>query len=249
MFETMAAKTSVSAVYVLNLKIKIMAQKYNKDYFKHLKEKSAKTYDSVPSLNWGEMRDGKYVLDDRYHFIWKAESGKNRSLIPIDCDVQEYILKFQKDELEKLNKRARKTHGVGGNEVHGIDHRKLTIFIGTDSQNYLAYTRFVSVIVLYMERNGAHVLVSKFDLPKMYDYRYRLLREVDITAELARKMKPFCREHSIPFELHSDFNSSTNHKSNGVVSEATNYLKHLGLEHKIKAEAFAASYAADHFCK
>lgn len=227
-----------------------MSHKYNKDYFKQLREKSSKMYDSVPSLNWGEMRDGKYILDDRYHFVWKAETGKNRSLVPIDGDVQEYILKFHKSELEKLNNNpSSKVRGVGGKELHGIDQRKMTLFIGTDSQNYLAYTRFVSVIVLYMERNGAHVLVSKFDMPKMYDYRYRLLREVDITGELARKMKPFCKKNSIPFELHSDFNSSTNHKSNGVVSEATNYLKHLGLEHKIKAEAFAASYAADHFCK
>lgn len=226
-----------------------MARKYDKDYFKQLREKSAKAYDSISALNWGEMRDNKYVLDDRYHFVWKSETGKNRSLISIDIDIQEYILKFQKNELEKINSRTGKIVSVGGNEVHGIDHRKMTIFIGTDSQNYLAYTRFVTVIVLYMERNGAHVLVSKFDLPKMYDYRYRLLREVDITAELARKLKPFCRKHEIPFELHSDFNGSTNHKSNGVVSEATNYLKHLGLEHKIKSAAFAASYAADHFCK
>lgn len=224
-----------------------MGKRYNKDYFQKLREASIKAYDAVPSLNWGEMVEGKYTLSDRYVFNWKAEFGKKRSLTPITGDVKDYILKFQKDELENINRGS--IIGVDGKEAKGVDHRKMTVYMGTDSQNHLSYTRFVSVIVLYMERNGAHVLVSKSDMPKMYDYRYRLLREVDITAELARGLKPFLKEHNIPFEIHSDFNSSTNHKSNGVVSEATNYLKHLGLDHKIKAEAFAASYAADHFCK
>jgi predicted RNase H-related nuclease YkuK (DUF458 family) len=200
-----------------------MAHRYDKEYFKKLRENSAKTYDSIPSLNWGEMSDGKYVINDRYNFVWKAETGKSRSLIPINCEIEDYILKFQKNELEKLKNDYGKIKWIGDAEIEGIDHRKMTVFIGTDSQNYLSYTRFVTVIALYMERNGAHVLVSKFDLPKMYDYRYRLLREVDITAELARRLKPFLKKHKLPFELHSDFNSSTNHKSNGVVTEATNY--------------------------
>lgn len=224
-----------------------MAHKYNTDYFQKLRENSIRAYDSIPALNWGEMKDSVYVLNDRYDFVWKAENGKKRSLIPLDMDVKDYILNFRKKELENLNRGV--ITGVDGKEAKGVDHRKLTAYIGTDSQNHLSYTRFVSVIVLYMERNGAHVLVSKFDMPKMYDYRYRLLREVDITAELARNLKPFLKEQNIPFELHSDFNSSTNHKSNGVVSEATNYLKHLGFDHKIKPLAFGASYAADHFCK
>jgi predicted RNase H-related nuclease YkuK (DUF458 family) len=224
-----------------------MAKRYNKDYFQKLRENSSRTYDSTPALNWGEMKDNKYILNDRYEFIWKAETGKNRSLVPITIDIKDYILNFRKKELENINRGVIK--GVDGKEAKGVDHRKLTAYIGTDSQNHLSYTRFVSVIVLYMERNGAHVLVSKTDMPKMYDYRYRLLREVDITAELARELKPFLKDNDIPFELHSDFNSSTNHKSNGVVSEATNYLKHLGFDHKIKPSAFSASYAADHFCK
>ena len=229
-----------------------MAHKYNKDYFKQLRDNSAKAYSTVPALNWGEMKDGKYILNDRYDFAWKAEkvspTGK-KSLTAIDIDVKDYILNFRKSEHERINKGIKAIIGVDGKEAKGVDHRKMTIYMGTDSQNHLSYTRFVTVLVLYIERNGAHVLVSKMDMPKMYDYRYRLLREVDITGELARNMKPFFKDNNIPFELHSDFNSSVEFKSSGVVSEATNYLKHLGLEHKIKNLAFAATYAADHFCK
>ena len=33
------------------------------------------------------------------------------------------------------------------------------------------------------------------------------------------------------------------------VTEASNYMKHLGFDLKIKDKSFAASYAADFFCK
>jgi predicted RNase H-related nuclease YkuK (DUF458 family) len=212
-----------------------MSKRLNKDYFKELRAKSSLLYDSVPSLNWGEMIEGKYVISDRYHFVWKTEQGEHKHLTKIDGDVRDYILDFIKKEKEK--------------QATTKIEREVSIFFGTDSQNYLSYTRFVSVIVLYVNRNGAHVLVSKFDLPKMYDYRYRLLKETDITAEVVRNFKPFLKENKITYEVHSDYNQSLQYKSAGVVQEATNYMKHLGFELKIKDASFAATYAADHFCK
>jgi len=206
-----------------------MSKRYNKDYFLKIREESAKYYESMASLNWGEMIDGNYTINDRYHFDWKIEkiTDSKRSLKPLIKDKFEYI-----DEFLEENK-----------------NKKITIYIGTDSQNYMASTRFVSAIVMHVERNGAHVLVSRFDLPKIYDYRYRLLKEVDITGEVARNMKDYLRKKGLSYELHSDLNGSSNHKSNGIVEEAKNYIKHLGYELKIKPEAFAATYAADHFCK
>lgn len=202
-----------------------MGKSNKKDFFKKLREDSERTYHNVPALNWGEMIDDKYVISNRYFHKWKACTGENKGLEPLTKDVREYILDFQK-----------------------TNNRKVSAFIGTDSQNHLSFTRFVTVIVLYVERNGAHILVSRQDKPKIYDYRYRLLREVDVTAELVRDMREFFETNEIPWEIHSDFNSQTNFRSNGIVTEATNYLKHLGFEHKIKPAAFAASYAADHFC-
>lgn len=202
-----------------------MAKKYSSNYFKELREKSASIYDSVPALNWGEIVDGNYVVTNRYDFNWKMSTGPDKTLIPIKTDIKDYILKIKNESV-----------------------RDMTVFIGTDSQNHLSYTRFSTVLVLYFYKNGAHVLVSKRDIPKIYDYRYRLLKEVDITGEIARNMKDFFEENKIPLELHSDFNRQTNFKSNGVVTEATNYFQHLGFKHKIKPEAIAASYCADYFC-
>lgn len=212
-----------------------MAKRYNKDYFKDLKEKSALLYDSIPALNWGETIGDKYIISDRYSFVWKTEQGEGKHLIKIDCDIKDYILNFINTEKKKQ-------------KVVGIE-KEISIFFGTDSQNYLSYTRFVSVIVLYINGNGAHVIVSRFDLPKMYDYRYRLLRETDITGEVIRSLKPFLKKNKINFEVHSDYNNSTHHKSNGVVQESVNYMKYLGFNLEIKPCSWAASYSADHFCK
>ena len=86
------------------------------------------------------------------------------------------------------------------------------------------------------------------DLPKIYDYRYRLLKEADISAEFARSNKNFFKENEISLMIHGDYNSMTNHKSNGVVTEATNYLKTHGFNLEIKTNSWAASYAADYWC-
>lgn len=212
-----------------------MSKKYNKDFFKELRAKSEKYYDSIPALNWGEMINEKYIINDKYNFIWKAEDREERKLKKIDCDVKDYILNFIKEEKDKQ-------------KISKID-KEISVFFGTDSQNHLSFTRFVSVIVLYVKGNGAHVIVSKFDLPKIYDYRYRLLKETDITGEVVRGLKDFLDDNAIKFEVHSDYNSSTSFKSNGVVTEASNYMKHLGFDLKIKDKSFAASYAADFFCK
>lgn len=212
-----------------------MSKRYNKDYFKVLREKSDLLYSSVTALNWGETIGDKYVISDRYNFVWKTEQGESKHLKEIDGDVKDYILEFIKQEKEKQ-------------KITQIE-KEISIFFGTDSQSYLSYTRFVSVIVLYVNGNGAHVIVSRFDLPKMYDYRYRLLRETDITGEVVRNFKPFLKKNKINFEVHSDYNKSTNFKSNNVVTEASNYMKHLGFNLKIKDTSWAASYAADHFCK
>jgi len=209
-----------------------MSKKYNKDYFKKLREESSKTYNNDPALNWGTLVDGKYVIEDRYDFKWKIALGEKKTLTPLNVDLHEYIKKFQYD-----------------NAMAG---RKVEAFVGCDSQNYLQYTRFVLALCLKVERNGVNTLIFKFDVPKIYDYRYRLLREIDISAEFARNNKEFFRSINMPLEIHSDYNGNENLKSNGVVAEASNYLKTVGFNLVIKkpndCASFAASYAADHFC-
>lgn len=204
-------------------------KKHSKEYFQNLRKESAKAYAEVPALNWGTLDpNGKYVMNDRYDFKWKYPTGPTKSLTLLPMDLKSYIKDFQEKSM--------------------LEGRDVKAWIGTDSQNNLSYTRFVTVICLVVERNGVHVLVSRMDVPKIYDYHYRLLKETDISAEFARKNKDFFKEINMKVEVHGDYNAMTNHKSNGVVTEATNYLKAHGFNLVIKAQAYGASYAADYWC-
>lgn len=198
------------------------------NYFRSLKENSDKIYLNVTPLNWGVTVNGKHKFVDRYIFKWKKSTGSEKMLVSLNENLHDYILNFKKE-----------------NELKG---RSVKVLLGTDSQNHLSFTRFVTVICLQVERNGVHVIVNKMDLPKIYDYKYRLLKEADISAEFARNNKYFFKKNNIPFEIHCDYNSKSYHKSNLVVTEAMNYFNTMGLVAKIKSEAFGASYAADHFC-
>lgn len=197
-------------------------------FFKSLKESSDKIYMNVTPLNWGVNENGYHKYIDRYTFKWKKVTGPDKSLQPLSENIHDYILNFKKE-----------------NELSG---RSVKAFLGTDSQNHLYYTRFVTVICLQVERNGVHVLVNKMDLPKIYDYKYRLLKEADVSAEFARNNGSFFVKNDLSFEIHCDYNSKSNHKSNIVVTEAMNYFNTMGFTAKIKSEAYGASYAADHFC-
>lgn len=209
-----------------------MSKKYNKDYFKKLREESSKSYYNVPSLNWGNLKDGKYIIEDRYEFKWKIAKGDKKQLIPLETDLYEYIKNFQYE-----------------NNMAG---RSVDAFVGTDSQNHLSYTRFVTCLCLVIKNNGVHVIVHRMDMPKIYDYRYRLLKETDISAEFARNNKDFFNNIGMPLTIHADYNSNENLKSNGVVAEASNYLKTVGFNLIIKGTppngSFAATYAADYWC-
>ncbi len=205
-----------------------MGKRMNKDYFADLRKKSAILYGEIPALNWGEMINGKYVMTNRYEFNWKFASGPLKSLTQLPMSLKNYVESFK-----------------ANCELEG---RTVSAYVGTDSQNHMSFTRFVTVLCLRVEGNGVHVLVSRMDLPKIYDYRYRLLKEADITAEFARDHKEYFKENGMPLNIHSDYNAATNHKSNGVVTEASNYFKIHGFNMEIKPLAFAASYAADHWC-
>ncbi len=202
--------------------------KKDSNFFKVLRENSDKIYLNVTPLNWGVSIDGNHKFIDRYVFKWKKVSGPEKNLVPLNEDLHDYIIDFKRK-----------------NELAG---RSVKVFVGTDSQNHLSFTRFVTVICLQVERNGVHVLVNRMDLPKIYDYKYRLLKEADVSAEFARNNKGFFKSNDIHFEIHCDYNSKSYHKSNLVVSEAMNYFQTMGFTAKIKSEAFGASYAADHFC-
>lgn len=209
-----------------------MKKKKLREFYKELKENSAKVYYDIPALNWGETINGQYAMTNRYIFNWKYSTGTTKSLVPLQMDLHDYILKFKHDCY--------------------LAGRSISAFVGTDSQNHSSVTNYVTVICLKVAGNGVHVLVSKMNVPKIYENRYRLLKETDFTAEFVRNNKDFFVANNIPLEIHADYNEQTNHKSNGVVTEAKNYIGALGFDLVIKRQgvdgSWSASYGADRYC-
>lgn len=132
------------------------------------------------------------------------------------------------------------------------------IYIGTDSvrfrQNDRWYAKYATVCVVH--KNGKHgCQVFKYrSIEPDYDLRknrpsMRLMNEVMKSCELYTQLAPFIDEFDV--EIHLDVNTDPIHGSNCVASQAAGYV--LGVtglpeeQIKLKPDALAASFGADHF--
>ena len=133
-----------------------------------------------------------------------------------------------------------------------------TIYIGADSVRYKKgynkdgsdrwFARYATVIVVHKNSsNGCGVF---FDIDVQPDYgqlRTRLLTEVQHSIDAFMAIEDLIGNRKL--EIHLDVNPDPKHKSNIVVKEAAGWISGLGLTHKIKNEAWAASTAADYCAK
>lgn len=132
------------------------------------------------------------------------------------------------------------------------------IYIGTDSVRFMKnddwYAKYASVCVVHMNgKNGCKVFKHR-SIEKDYDLRknrpsMRLMNEVIKSCELYTQLAPFIDEFDV--EIHLDVNTDPKHGSNCVASQAAGYVLGVtGLDEKnikLKPDALAASFGADHF--
>jgi len=129
------------------------------------------------------------------------------------------------------------------------------IYFGCDSVRFRKHGRwfakFATVCVVHMNgRNGCRVF-RNVSIEPDYDLKknrpsMRLMTEVMKVSELYLQVAPFVDEFDC--EIHLDINTDPIHGSNCVASQAAGYVLGVtGLEPKLKPEAFAASFAGDHF--
>jgi len=72
------------------------------------------------------------------------------------------------------------------------------------------------------------------------------MNEVMKSCELYIQLAPFIDEFDV--EIHCDVNTDPKHGSNCVATQAAGYVLGVtGVEAKTKPEAFAASFAGDHY--
>jgi predicted RNase H-related nuclease YkuK (DUF458 family) len=120
------------------------------------------------------------------------------------------------------------------------------IIIGCDSKNRDQETIYGTVIVLYKEKRGGHVLYSKERFPRIRDRWSRLWKEVEISVNLANELI----HHGLPRAafIDLDLNPDPKYKSNDVFRAAVGLVESMGYTARTKPYSLCASYAADKVC-
>jgi uncharacterized protein len=138
--------------------------------------------------------------------------------------------------------------------LYGLD-TNTKIYIGTDSvrfrENGRWFAKYASVAVVHMNgKNGCRVFKHRSIEPD-YDLKksrpsMRLMNEVMKSCELYNQLAPFIDEFDV--EIHCDINVDPKHGSNCVAAQAAGYVLGVtGIEPALKPNAFAASFAGDHY--
>ena len=140
---------------------------------------------------------------------------------------------FTKDQIEELV-----------DLLYGLNS-KTKIYIGTDSVRFRKdgrwYAKYATVCVVHMNGNkGCRVFKYRSIEP---DFDVKKNRP---STRLMNEVAPFIDEFDV--EIHCDVNTDPKHGSNCVATQAAGYVLGVtGVEPKMKPEAFAASFAGDHY--
>jgi len=179
------------------------------------------------------------------NLVWKKANGEKIS------NINEYVLNY----------------------VKNIDN-KSKIIVGCDSNTRSRQTSYAITVVFYNEfkRNGAHVVYTKYNVPKK-DMITKLWDEAVAAHKIAESLDDSLRgnyyykfdrnyyDNSIPeklVEIHVDLNSTkstrngarmSNNKSNKIYNDVMGWL--CGEKYKVMGKPFAygASSAGDRICK
>ena len=119
-----------------------------------------------------------------------------------------------------------------------------SLMIGTDSQNTSTHTHYATVIVIYQDKIGGHVLYSRESHPKITNSFKKLWKEVEYSINTA----VYLQENGLPKPafIDLDLNPDPMYKSNSVLRAALGYVESMGFKPRIKPYAYAASSVADH---
>ena len=137
------------------------------------------------------------------------------------------------------------------------------LMFGTDSQVHPTYTRFITGIVIQCETKGAWACIRKVIVPRRMDHLHeRISYETTLTEEIVgmfteeRKdelieliLPNIYRGASLTIEGHIDIGSGNKNKTRIFVNEMLARMEALGIEAKIKPEAFVASSYANRYTK
>jgi len=131
-----------------------------------------------------------------------------------------------------------------------------SVYIGCDSKRFkrrgLWYARYMTVIIVHRDSSKGCQLF--YDSQILQDWgsdkspKQRLLNECMFCVNAALDVRDVIGNRH--YEVHLDINPNQKYKSSVAVKEACGYVMgNLGIEAKIKPNAFAAMHAADHLVR
>jgi len=137
------------------------------------------------------------------------------------------------------------------------------LIVGTDSQVHKDCTVFISGIVILRESKGVWACIRKVIVPrKMLHLHERISLELSFTEEIVsmfteEKKKqliniiiPFVYEGStFTMEGHIDIGAGKRNKTREFVNEMVARMESIGVEPKIKPDAFVASHYANRYTR
>lgn len=142
-----------------------------------------------------------------------------------------------------------------GSRVNIIEHTleqiqkwpNLTIYIGTDSQDYGKITRFVTCVCYRYGHRGAHFVYMREEVPTIRDLYTRLYQEGVKTVDAALLIT---EEIPVAIEaLEFDYNNFKKTKSTPVIQALSGWVKGLRMNASFKSGEQLATKAADHVCR
>lgn len=137
------------------------------------------------------------------------------------------------------------------------------LMFGTDSQVHGTYTKFITGIVVQRKKKGAWACIRKIIVPrKMTNLHERISYETSLTEEIVamfteeRKnelidivLPNIYKGSSFTVEGHIDIGSGKRNKTRIFVNEMVSRMESIGVEPKIKPDAFVASCYANRYTK
>ncbi|MGJ7922354.1 ribonuclease H-like YkuK family protein [Neobacillus sp. LXY-4] len=137
------------------------------------------------------------------------------------------------------------------------------LMVGTDSQVHKTKTVFITGIVIQNEGKGVWACIRKITLPrKMTQLHERISLELSLTEEIVSLFDSSRKEKLINIVLphvyngatfimegHIDIGAGNRNKTSAFVKEMVTRIESMGVEPKIKPDAFVASSYANRYTR
>ena len=135
--------------------------------------------------------------------------------------------------------------------------------VGTDSQVHKTKTVFITGVVIQNQGKGVWACIRKVTIPrKMTQLHERISYELSLTEEIISMFNESRKEQLIDIILpylyqgatftmegHIDIGAGNRNKTSAFVKEMVTRIESMGIEPKIKPNAFVASSYANRFTR